>query len=305
MNQFEALQALITLEECGSLTASAQYLNIPKSTLSRRISKLEELLCARLTFEDKGRLSLSKAGLCYVDYARKILNIASESQAALQRFSHEVNGEIRVRLCSDLSNGWIVTVLNEFVRAYPLVRLCVNRAAVLSDGYDKDDVILACGSAQKIDGFRRIEMGAWERKLYVGRQHILSFARPLEIEQIKQMPWIVKVADSATIGLIHRKTGQHYSFQHHARLQVESLSMLTEAIAGGYGIGLLPRWVAECKTYGRSNDFEQCLPDWSAPPLTFSAYVPQYDTSYSIRMFVAFLQQHVPEHWTAQSRCSA
>lgn len=41
MSQFEALHALIALEERGSLTASAEYLNIPKSTLSRRISKLE------------------------------------------------------------------------------------------------------------------------------------------------------------------------------------------------------------------------------------------------------------------------
>ena len=294
MNQFEALNALIALEERGSLTASAEFLNIPKSTLSRRISKLEELLCARLTFEDKGRLSLSKAGLCYVDYARKILNLASESRAALQRFSHEVSGEIKVQLCADLTNGWIVTVLNEFVRSYPKVRLSVNRVADLSE---KNDVLLACGPQQDIEGFRAIELGAWKRKLYRGRKQTWDCANSADIEQLQQMPWIVKTGDPDTVCLVHKQTAEQYSFQHRARLQVESLSMLTDALVQGYGVGVLPCWVAECERYGRGNELQSCLPDWSVEPLLFSAYVPQRDTSYSIRMFIAFLQRHVPEKW--------
>ncbi|HZJ92643.1 MAG TPA: LysR family transcriptional regulator [Thiopseudomonas sp.] len=297
MNQFEALNALIALEERGSLTASAEFLNIPKSTLSRRISKLEELLCARLTFEEKGRLSLSKAGLCYVGYARKILNLASESQAALQRFSHEVSGEIKVQLCADLTNGWIVTVLNEFIRSYPQVRLSVNRVGALADLSANNDVLLACGPQPNIEGFRAIELGAWERKLYRGRKQALSCASSADIEQLQQMPWIVKTGDPDTVCLVHKQTAEQYSFQHRARLQVESLSMLTDALVQGYGIGLLPCWVAECERYGRCNELQSCLPDWSVEPLLFSAYVPQHDTSYSIRMFIAFLQQHVPENW--------
>lgn len=297
MSQFEALHALIALQEHGSLTASAEFLNIPKSTLSRRISKLEELLCARLTFEDKGRLSLSKAGLCYAGYARKILNLARDSQTALQRFSHEVSGEIKVQLCADLTRGWIVTVLNEFVQSYPSIRLSINRAGTVTTFSERYDVLLSCGPQEDIEGLRAIELGAWERKLYRGRQQSQACVSHIDIEQLQQMPWIVKTDDPDTVCLVHQQTAERYLVQHGARLRVESLSMLTDAVVQGYGIGLLPCWVAECKRYGRCNELQACLPDWSVEPLVFSAYVPQHNASYSIRMFIEFLQQHLPEKW--------
>lgn len=300
MNQFEALQALIALDERGSLTASAAYLNTPKSTLSRRIAKLEELLGARLTFEEKGRLSLSKAGHCYLVYARKILHLAHESQAALQRFTQEVSGEIHVQLGAEVNNGWIVKVLHGFVKRYPQVRLCVNRATGLAAAAGRDDVILACGTRQVLQGFRCIELCAWERRLYIARQSSIPIAQCTDVAQIQQLPWIGQVDDLETVHLIHRYTGERYSFEHRARLQVESLSMLAEALAQGCGVGSLPRWVAECEQYGRTYELQAYLPEWSAAPLVFAAYVPQHDTSYSIRMLVAFLQQHLPERWVTQ-----
>lgn len=297
MNQFEALHALIALEERGSLTASAEYLNIPKSTLSRRISKLEEQLNTRLTLEDRGRLSLSKAGLCYVDYARKILDVARESKIALQRFSQEVSGEIKLQLCSDLSSGWIVTVLNDFLRAYPLVSLKISRLSSLTESSDKDDVILTCGTRQEVAGFKCIKLGAWERQLYVAKRAQLDFELPSCIEQLPSIPWVVKAGDPSAVSLIDCQSKAQFSVEHDARLYVDSLAMLAEALAGGYGIGVLPCWVAQCKRHGRNNDFQQCLPHVFAQPLSFSAYVHQQDTSYTMRMFIAFLRHNFPKRW--------
>lgn len=297
MNQFEALHALIALEERGSLTASAEYLNIPKSTLSRRISKLEEQLNTRLTLEDRGRLSLSKAGLCYVDYARKILDVARESKIALQRFSQEVSGEIKLQLCSDLSSGWIVTVLNDFLRAYPHARLKISRMSTLTVPTSTNDVILTCDNTQPIAGFKCIKLGAWERKLYVAKRAPLSFELPTRLEQLPSIPWVVKVGEASVVSLQHKQSHEQFSVEHNARLSVDSLTMLAEAVAQGYGIGVLPCWVAQCKKHGRQHDFQPCLPHLHAPPLAFSAYVHQQDTSYTIRAFIAFLQHNFPERW--------
>lgn len=301
MNQFEALHALIALEEQGSLTASAEYLRTPKSTLSRRISKLEELLNTRLTFEEKGRLSLSKAGLCYVDYARKILAMAHESQAALQRFSQEVSGEIRLQLCSDLPNGWIAKLLNDFLRTYPLVRLRINRLSSLAESSDKDDVLLTCGDSEEIVGFKCIELRAWECKLYVAKHAPLDFELPHCVEQLKHTPWVVRVEDPPTVRLTHQQSKERFSLEHNARLYVNSLSMLAETLAGGYGVGVLPCWVVQCEKYAQHPNLRECLPDWKAKPLQFSTYIRRHETSYTIRTFVDFLRKNFPQRWAPAS----
>lgn len=297
MSQFDFLRALVALDEQGSLTAAANYLRLPKSTLSRRIAKLEEILELPLTLEEKGRLTLTRAGMCYLDYARNILQVDKESRAALQQLSQEVSGEIRVRLCPDLTSGWIVTALNDFLHTYPKARLKVNSADRQADVRDKDDVILVCGQLLELEGFKCIHLGCWERRLYVGKSQESGFFCPQKVEDLADMPWIGKLDDSYPVVLQHQASGQKYSLQPKAHLRVETLSMLTETLAGGYGIGLLPAWVVECKRYGQRGKFHHCLPDWTAEPLQLSGYVRQQDRSYSVRMLISFLQQNMPQRW--------
>lgn len=294
MSQFAALQALVALDEQGSLTAAAEHLYASKSSISRRIAKLEEDLATPLTLEEKGRLVLSRAGLLYLDYARQILAIAQESQSALQQLSQEVSGEIRVRLCPDLSSGWIVTALNEFVAAYPKVSLSLASNGKQAHVRDKDDVFLVCGQPGQLEGFKCIPLGAWQRRLYVSKQH----ACPANIEELARMPWIGRPDDRLPIVLKHSQTGQQVSLRPDMRMQAATLNMLAEALAGGYGIGLLPSWVAECKRYGKRDTFTRCLSDWVAEPIQLSAYIRQQDRSYSVRMLISFLQNSLPSRWS-------
>lgn len=298
MSQFDSLRALIALNEQGSLTAAASYLGLPKSTLCRRIARLEENLELPLTFEEKGRLTLTRAGVCYLDYARKILQVDKEGRTALHQLSREVSGEIRVRLCPDLTSGWIVTALNDFLDAYPKVRLEVYSAGWQADVRDEDDVILMCGQPLELEGFKCIRLGCWERRLYVGKSQEGGFCCPVEVGQLVNAPWVGQLGDDFPVLLQHQVSGQKYSLQPDVRRRVEGLSMLAETLAGGYGIGLLPTWVVECKRYGQHDKFVHCLQDWVAEPVRLSVYNRQQDRSYSVRMLISFLQQNLPQRWS-------
>lgn len=298
MSLFTELRALVALDDLGSLTAAAEYLQVSKSSLSRRIARLEENLNTPLTLEERGRLVLSRAGLCYVDYARQILHTVRDSQAALQCLRHEVSGEIRVRLCPDLSSGWIISALNEFLSIYPKVRLLVSVTG-RPQGLGQSDVQLVCGQAEEMDGFKCIELGNWQRCLYMSRKALSSKPAPQQVQQLKNMQWIGKSNDEPNVVLRHSSNGQSHSLHANMRLQVATLSMLAEALADSECIGLLPTWVVECKRYGIKDTFERCLPEWNAEPLKLAAYVRQQDRSYSVRTLVSFLQQNMPQRWSS------
>ena len=66
----------------GSLTAAADKLGLPKSTVSRRLSRLEEQLGERLLLRTTRRLNITEFGAALLDHARQ-LESEVEAVAAL------------------------------------------------------------------------------------------------------------------------------------------------------------------------------------------------------------------------------
>ncbi len=73
MDRFEAMKLLVAAIDAGSLTAAGRLADIPLPTISRKISDLEMLIGSRLLIRTTRRLSLTDAGVAYVDAARRIL----------------------------------------------------------------------------------------------------------------------------------------------------------------------------------------------------------------------------------------
>ena len=67
--------------ETRSFTAAAQQLGLPKSTVSRKVSQLEERLAARLIQRTTRKLSLTEIGQAYYERcARIVTDIALAAQ---------------------------------------------------------------------------------------------------------------------------------------------------------------------------------------------------------------------------------
>jgi DNA-binding transcriptional LysR family regulator len=62
--------------QAGSFTAAAKLLGMPKSTVSRKVSDLEERLNARLLQRTTRKLSLTDVGRTYFDYGVRIVSFS-------------------------------------------------------------------------------------------------------------------------------------------------------------------------------------------------------------------------------------
>src|SRR5262252_5409298 len=114
--------------QAGSFTAAARALGMPKSTVSRKVSDLEERLNARLLQRTTRKLSLTDAGRTYFDYGVRIVNEIEAAESAVGSLQQEPRGLLRVT--AGLNAAWLGDIVADFMKRYPEVQLellCTGR----------------------------------------------------------------------------------------------------------------------------------------------------------------------------------
>lgn len=124
--------------EGGSLTAAARALEMPKSTVSRRLSELEARLGARLLQRTTRSLRLTEAGRAYYAHAQRVVEELEAAEAAVHELSSAPKGRLRMTVPLDFAP--LGPVLARFMARYPAIELevvCADRVVDLVDeGFD-------------------------------------------------------------------------------------------------------------------------------------------------------------------------
>jgi len=81
--------------QAGSFTTAAAKLGMPKSTVSRRLSELEEAVESRLLQRTTRKLSLTDAGRTYYDYCARIAARSKTPIRAVSRLPGDARGLLR------------------------------------------------------------------------------------------------------------------------------------------------------------------------------------------------------------------
>lgn len=82
--------------ECGSFTAAAQRAGLPKSSVSQRVSNLEQQLGLRLLNRTTRQLNLTYAGERYLVHCREMIQAAERADLSLQRLKENPSGRLRI-----------------------------------------------------------------------------------------------------------------------------------------------------------------------------------------------------------------
>lgn len=138
--QLDDLKVFLAVVETGSMTAAADTLEVPKSTVSRRIAALEEDLGLQLLNRTTRKQSLTEAG-------ERLLQRAQPLVAELQGLDDELvdwhsapQGPLRVQLPLDFFSDEVGQIIAQFVKKYPKVQLCCTHSAStdldVSRGFD-------------------------------------------------------------------------------------------------------------------------------------------------------------------------
>lgn len=123
LDRLEAMAMLLTAVDKGSLSAAARELQIPVSTVTRRVTDLEELLDTRLLTRTTRKLTLTDAGVAYVSAARHILDQVREQERQATGEFTTPRGELVIATPVQFGRLHVIPIINEFLTEFPEITI--------------------------------------------------------------------------------------------------------------------------------------------------------------------------------------
>jgi DNA-binding transcriptional LysR family regulator len=224
--------------EARSLSRAARELGIPRATLSRRLSRIEERLGVRLIHRTTRKLTLTDAGETLHRHAQIVLAAVREAEASVHRMDDVPRGDLRVS-APGIGTHSFHAMLTAFARRYSEVRMDVHfttqHVDLGSGGYD---VVIRAGV--------NIDPGLVGRTL--SRVQVVAAASP---EYLRKRGTPKRAADlvkhDCIMGYSRGEVRESYwPLRRGGRIHVEGSffsnepRLLLEAARAGLGIALVP-----------------------------------------------------------------
>jgi DNA-binding transcriptional LysR family regulator len=253
-----------------SFTAGARRLGMPKSSVSRKISDLEERLGARLLQRTTRKLTLTDAGRIYYERCARIIGEIEEADQAVGRTQEVPCGPLRVT--APLAFSMLGPIVAEFLEQYPKVEVelvCTDRrVALVDEGFD-----VAIRAGQLDDSSLVVRsLGAIERVLVASPDYLKKKGAPRLPADLESHTAITFGAVAAP-GLWALQAGERkVEVRVSSRLLVNDFEILLAAARAGIGIAWVPKFT--CADDLRTGRLHQVLKDWCSTAVPVSVVYP-------------------------------
>ena len=284
----------VAIVEQESMVRAAEYLGIPKATVSRRLTNLEAALGQRLLLRTTRRLTLTDFGLEFLEHCRRV----AEEVAATRDFVHSQEerprGRLRVSMPGEYAKQNFSRAFATFIETYPEIQLDLDltsrRVDLIGERFDlairmgtlDNDSSLA---ARKIDEQR---FGLYASPIYLALHPAPK--HPDDLEHHAAVRLLSARGTAVTWKLIRGKSV--WEGTPHGRLTLNSMDVIQQLLLDGAGIGALPdRLAAEDVRLKR---LIRVLPEWCLPAVPAWAVTPmrRYLPA-KTRAFLAHLEQFI------------
>lgn len=123
ISRTEDLEILLTVVDCGSLSAASRVLEIQVAKVSRAISRLEQQLDCTLMNRTTRKLELTEEGKSFTEMVRKGLNTIVEAEDLVRAFKGIPSGKLRVDAVTPFILHQLVPLVPGFRDQYPQIEL--------------------------------------------------------------------------------------------------------------------------------------------------------------------------------------
>jgi DNA-binding transcriptional LysR family regulator len=249
----------VRVVKAGSFTAAAAKLGLPKSSLSRTVSRLEEDLGVRLLHRTTRKLALTEVGHAYYDAIAPTIDVLDEATSRAKENEAEARGLVRVSAPPDPTN--LPVLIAEFTAKHPGIRveLCLTARFVdlLTENFD-----LAVRAGRLEDSSlvaRRI--GATTLVLAASPAYLRKRGRPRTIADLAAHDWVLYRATAGRAQLQLTGPDGDATIEVTGAIVADDMGFCRAAVEAGAGLGRLP--VAAIVDAVAAGRLAHVMPEWS------------------------------------------
>jgi LysR family transcriptional regulator, transcriptional activator for dmlA len=281
------IRTFVAVAQAGTLSAAARDLELPTSTVSRSITRLEQSLGLLLVHRGPRGLSLTDAGKEYLLSCKRALRSLRDGGDLMEKHRGNPGGLIRVACPVTMARYLLAPVLHDFMNAYPNLRLEIEP---YSSGWDQEprfdvDVFFKVRTP-KDSSWRVRNYPGTRRAIFASQSYLARAGTPTEPAQLAAHRCI-----GSGIWKLSRGTKvavPEISFQ----IVTADPAVHLELTSKGAGIAVLPLWMA------RRSEMRQVLapvlPTWQATPISLCAlYTGSARFTPKVKVLLDFLDRYI------------
>jgi DNA-binding transcriptional LysR family regulator len=280
------------------ITAAAHALDVPKSSLSRRMLALEAALDARLVQRTSRRFVVTDVGEAFYKHAVAMLVEAEAAESVVRQRTAEPSGTIRMTCSVALAQLALAELIPQFMAEYPgvhIVQHATNRHVdPVQEGFD---LCLRAHSTPLPDSTMV------QRYLATTPWHLFAGPAYLKREGVPRSPADLVAHDAVALGGGHdTHAWRLHNAKDSERVEVipfepkllsDDMATLKVAACQSVGIVALPGYVGHSEV--KTGQLVRVLPQWTAGVATITLLMPsRRGLLPSVRAFVDFLVERVP-----------
>jgi DNA-binding transcriptional LysR family regulator len=291
----DAVRVFVQVVQAGGFTAAARRLQMPKSTVSRRVSELETQLGARLLQRTTRSLALTDVGSAYFARVERALGELSDAERAVAQLHELPRGVLRMTAPSDFAQLFLSDIAAAYQRAYPEVSLVVDldnrRADLVAEGYD-----LALRASARLDDSslvaRRLLTGT--HALFASPGYLAQHGEPQTPSELQGHNLVLFRSEKLRERLKLQRGNETTSVDVQGRLSSNDLGFVKRATLDGLGMGALPVFTA-CQEL-RGGLLRRVLPDHDlGTSAVFAVYPSARHLTPKVRTFIELAASYLEQ----------
>lgn len=239
------LQYLIEVARWKSFTKAAEALYITQPTISKTMKAMEEELGVTLFDRTGKKMALTDAGEIIVNQAQQIVTSFYNLTAELDDLRNLKQGNIRIGLPPMVGASFFPRVIGQFHNQYPEIKIQLFEDGAKRVELDVMNGLLDVGVAvlpTTQEGLQSIPFVEEKLKLVLHPSHPLAHRKEVRLSELAEDAFVLFRQDFT---LHDRIIGEcvKAGFQPHVIYESSQWDLISEMVAAGLGITLLPETI--------------------------------------------------------------
>ena len=260
--------------EAGSFSMAAQRLDLPKSTVSRRIAMLEASVGERLLQRTTRRLMLTEFGASLLEHARKVAEEVEAAGALAQHRQAAPSGKLRISMPQDFANVVMADMIPKFMERYPAVSLELDlsprRVDLVAENFD---IAIRMGDLPEDSTLAARRVATQQFGLYAAPSYLAQRGLPEHPDDLLQHDLLCILSRTGgAVPWILQRGKVRWEKELTARLTANSPQLLAKIACSGGGIAASTDFIVA--KYVKKGELVRVLPDWDLPGSTGWAVFP-------------------------------
>ncbi len=295
MDIFKNMHLFVEVAKANSFRRAADVLDMPNSTVSRRISDLERDVGLRLFNRTTRRVELTQAGLAYFENCKRIIQEAKQAHQELVNMQAQPSGVIRASMPVDFSVMVLSPFLADFAMLYPNIGFDLDLSPMqVNLVTDSVDLVIRMGVPKDPNAIAK-HIACLNAGLYASPDYLAKHGTPIiaqdlmahECLRMRDAPWILSHTTNSDKADIKNEGDTRQIVDVTGRFVANNVGMLRSLALGGQGIMMNADIMAQADC--GANRLIRILPEWSMPSVEAYALTATRLLPAKVRVFMEFL----------------